>query len=121
MWQIMRAYTLSILQKLAKSSKPIADKDIINWANEKVKKNTAHVYSLSRECFSFQLKSANKTTFLNSFQDQALNDSMVICDLIDAIKPGSIQYNLLKTTGTPEVCIYKKRSFFFAFVLINIY
>jgi hypothetical protein len=36
-WQIMRAYTLSILQELAKSSTPIADKDIIDWANEKVK------------------------------------------------------------------------------------
>ncbi len=36
-WQVMRAYTLSILQKLANSSTPIADKDIINWANEKVK------------------------------------------------------------------------------------
>lgn len=28
---------------------------------------------------------------------------MLICDLIDAIKPGSVQYNLLKTSGTPEV------------------
>jgi hypothetical protein len=35
----MRAYTLSILQKLANSSTPIADKDIINWANEKVEIN----------------------------------------------------------------------------------
>ena len=34
----MRAYTLSILQKLANSSTPIADKDIINWANDKVGK-----------------------------------------------------------------------------------
>ncbi|CAF3976727.1 unnamed protein product [Rotaria magnacalcarata] len=82
-WQIMRAYTLSILQKLANSSKPIADKDIINWANEK-------------------LQSTNKKTVLTSFQDQALSDSMLICDLIDAIKPGSVQYNLLKTSGTPE-------------------
>ncbi|CAF3809904.1 unnamed protein product [Rotaria socialis] len=85
-WQIMRAYTLSILQKLANSSKPIADKDIINWANEK-------------------LQSANKKTVLTSFQDQALSDSMLICDLIDAIKPGSVQYNLLKTSGTPEAKI----------------
>ena len=38
-WQIMRAYTLSILQKLAKSTTPIADKDIVNWANEKVNFN----------------------------------------------------------------------------------
>ena len=28
---------------------------------------------------------------------------MLICDLIDSIKPGSIQYNLLKTSGTAEV------------------
>ncbi|CAF1358466.1 unnamed protein product, partial [Adineta steineri] len=82
-WQIMRAYTLSILQKLAKSNTPIADKDIINWANDK-------------------LKNANKKTFLNSFQDQSLSDSMLICDLIDAIKPGSIQYHLLKTSGTAD-------------------
>ncbi|CAF3345767.1 unnamed protein product [Rotaria socialis] len=82
-WQIMRAYTLSILQKLAQSTTPIADKDIINWANQK-------------------LKSANKKTVLTNFQDHSLSDSMLICDLIDAIKPGSIQYNLLKTAGTPE-------------------
>ena len=35
-WQVMRAYTLSILQKLANSTTPMADKDIIHWANEKV-------------------------------------------------------------------------------------
>lgn len=44
-WQIMRAYTLSILQKLAKSTTPIADKDIINWANQKVR----YYYKLSFE------------------------------------------------------------------------
>ncbi len=31
---------------------------------------------------------------------------MLICDLIDAIKPGSIQYNLLKTSGTAEVFLF---------------
>jgi hypothetical protein len=94
-WQVMRAYTLSILQKLAKSSTPMADKDIINWANDK-------------------LKTANKKTFLNSFRDQTLSDSMLICDLIDAIKPGSIQYNLLKTSGTADVCHKKiEQNFYF--------
>ncbi|CAF5050285.1 unnamed protein product, partial [Rotaria socialis] len=58
-WQIMRAYTLSILQKLAQSTTPIADKDIINWANQK-------------------LKSANKKTVLTNFQDHSLSDSMLI-------------------------------------------
>lgn len=30
----MRAYTLSVLQKLAGSDKPIADAEIIAWVNE---------------------------------------------------------------------------------------
>ena len=39
---------------------------------------------------------------------------MLICDLIDAIKPGSIQYNLLKSSGTAEVnLILIKKSFRF--------
>ena len=33
-WQLMRAYTLSVLQKLAGSDKPIADAEIITWVNE---------------------------------------------------------------------------------------
>lgn len=103
-WQIMRAYTLSILQKLAKSSTPIADKDIVNWANEKVCPSISRRYSGSIVAVVlFQLKAANKKTFLNNFQDHSLSDSVLICDLIDAIKPGSIQYGLLKTAGTPEV------------------
>lgn len=65
-------------------------------------------------CIFIKLKSANKKTFLTSFQEQALNDSTLICDLIDAIKPGSIQYGLLKTSGTPEVYI----NLLFVFVLI---
>ncbi len=33
-WQLMRAYTLSVLQKLAGSDKPITDAEIIVWVNE---------------------------------------------------------------------------------------
>ena len=36
-WQTMRAYTLAILSKLADTGKPIADKDIVAWANAKVR------------------------------------------------------------------------------------
>ena len=34
---MMRAYTLKILQNLAQSDKPLEDKEIIAWVNEKVK------------------------------------------------------------------------------------
>ncbi|CAF1244299.1 unnamed protein product, partial [Didymodactylos carnosus] len=76
-WQIMRAYTLSLLTKLAGTKTPIADREIIEWANKK-------------------LQNGNKTRFLNTFQDSDLSDAKLLCDLIDAIKPGSIQYELLK-------------------------
>jgi len=49
-WQVMRAYTLSILQKLAKSSTPIADKDIINWANDKVKSINRSLKEIDDDC-----------------------------------------------------------------------
>ena len=39
-WQLMRAYTLSVLQKLAGSAKPIEDKEIIEWANHTVTSRT---------------------------------------------------------------------------------
>ena len=32
-WQLMRAYTVSVLQKLAGSDQPIKDQDIVDWAN----------------------------------------------------------------------------------------
>ena len=51
-WQIMRAYTLSILQKLAKATTPIADKDIINWVNEKVRHALSRPHRLLTLSFS---------------------------------------------------------------------
>lgn len=44
-WQLMRAYTLSVLQKLAGSAKPIEDKEIIEWANKTVCQFMVHCNS----------------------------------------------------------------------------
>lgn len=82
-WQLMRAYTLAMLDKITGQGHPIVENGIIEWTNNK-------------------LKSAGKKTFINSFQDPVISDSRVICDLIDAIKPGSIRYDLLKTENTYE-------------------
>jgi len=35
-WQLMKAYTLSILTRLAGTGHPIVDKEIVEWANDKV-------------------------------------------------------------------------------------
>lgn len=83
-WQLMRAYTLTILSKLAQSGNPIVEKEIVQWANKK-------------------LSSAGKTSSIKSFQDSSIATGKQVIDLIDAIKPGSINYELVKDSGTPEV------------------
>ena len=80
-WQLMRAYTLSILSQLTNTGKPIAEKEIIDWSNTK-------------------LRQANKSTKITSFQDSGIRDGRVVIDLIDSIKPGTINYDLVKTTGS---------------------
>jgi len=82
-WQLMRAYTLAMLDKIAGQGHPVVENGIIEWTNNK-------------------LKAAGKKTFITSFSDPSISDSRVICDLIDSIKPGSIGYELLKSESTVE-------------------
>ncbi|XP_017782182.1 PREDICTED: plastin-2 isoform X2 [Nicrophorus vespilloides] len=82
-WQLMRAYTLSVLTQLAKSGNPIVEKEIVQWVNKK-------------------LSDANKKSSIKSFQDSSIADATVVIDLIDSIKPGAINYDLIKTGGSVE-------------------
>ncbi|XP_063220172.1 plastin-1 [Bacillus rossius redtenbacheri] len=82
-WQLMRAYTLSVLTQLAKTGSPIVEKEIVQWVNSR-------------------LASANKKSSLKSFQDPSIADARVVIDLIDAIRPGTINYDLIKDGGSEE-------------------
>ena len=35
-WQLMRAYTLSLLAKLSPDGSPIVESEIVSWANERL-------------------------------------------------------------------------------------
>ncbi|GAB1601285.1 plastin-1-like [Argonauta hians] len=79
-WQLMRAYTLMVFRKLATntdqaSGKDIGEKDILGWANDK-------------------LRSASSST-VSGFSDPKLSDSCAILNLIDAIRPKSINYEFV--------------------------
>ncbi|XP_064086378.1 plastin-2-like isoform X1 [Macrobrachium nipponense] len=82
-WQLMRAYTLSILTQLADSGSPIVEAEIITWVNTK-------------------LGEAGKTSSIRSFQDSSLKNALAVIDLVDAIKPGTINYDLVKNSGEEE-------------------
>ncbi|GFY61016.1 plastin-1 [Trichonephila inaurata madagascariensis] len=82
-WQLMRAYTLTILTQLANTGHPVVEKEIVEWVNNK-------------------LKEAGKDTSIRSFQDQSVSTALPIIDLIDAIQPGSINYSQVLNCDAPE-------------------
>uniref|UniRef100_A0A3Q2NPS1 Lymphocyte cytosolic protein 1 (L-plastin) n=1 Tax=Fundulus heteroclitus TaxID=8078 RepID=A0A3Q2NPS1_FUNHE len=81
LWQLMRRYTLNILEDLGDGQK-VVDDTIVSWVNG-------------------TLTNAGKGT-ISSFKDMSISSSMPVLDLIDAIQPGSIRYDLLKTEDLTE-------------------
>ncbi|KAI7693979.1 hypothetical protein SSS_05477 [Sarcoptes scabiei] len=84
-WQLMRAYTLRILSQLTNdgSQSSIVENEIIDWTNKK-------------------LKEAGKSSMIKNFQDPSISTAIPVIDLIDAIKPTSINYSQILTGQTPE-------------------
>jgi len=87
-WQLMRAYTLSLLSKLNEDGTPIVESEIIAWANSK-------------------LVEAGKSSSIKHFQDKANRTALPIIDLIDSINKGAIDYSVVKTGSklTGEDCL----------------
>uniref|UniRef100_A0A8D0D664 Lymphocyte cytosolic protein 1 (L-plastin) n=1 Tax=Sander lucioperca TaxID=283035 RepID=A0A8D0D664_SANLU len=81
LWQLMRRYTLNILEDLGDGQK-VTDDTIVSWVND-------------------TLTHAEKPK-ISSFKDWSISSSMPVLDLIDAIQPGSIRYDLLKTEDLTE-------------------
>ena len=73
-WQLMRAYTLSLLSQLNSDNTPIVESEIITWANNKLEE---------------------KSVAIKHFQDKTNKTAMPIIHLIDVIKPGVIDYSIV--------------------------
>ncbi|TPP56588.1 Plastin-3 [Fasciola gigantica] len=91
LWQLMKAYTLSLLSRLTrvqtkntvgKPSKVLtltAEDEIISWANEKMK----------------QAGKSSRISLAHGFSDPNLVSGITVIDLIDAIRPGMVDYNVV--------------------------
>lgn len=90
----MRAYSLAVLAQCTQNGILATDKEIIRWVNEK-------------------LSSAKKSTQIRSFQDSTIANSLAILDLIDAIKPGVINYDVVTKGRTEKVILVKICIIFF--------
>merc|ERR1719402_1289753 len=75
-WQLMKAYTLSLLSQLNSDGTPIVESEIIVWANNK-------------------LTEAGKNISIRSFQDKSIKTALPILHLIDVIKPGAIDWSVI--------------------------
>lgn len=69
-WQLMRAYTLSLLNELGGDGNKLSDRDIVNWFND---------------------KTGSK---INSFKNSGLEDSLKFQSLLRAIDPSVEMENL---------------------------
>ncbi|TKS83505.1 Plastin-3 T-plastin [Collichthys lucidus] len=81
-WQLMRRYTLNVLEELGDGQK-VNDDIIVKWVNQ-------------------TLAEAGKSTKISSFKDKEISSSLAVLELIDAIQPGSINYELIKTGSLSE-------------------
>lgn len=75
-WQMMREHIIQTLKSLSKDGVDITDNDLIAWANSAV-------------------KASGKKTSMSSFKDPALRTSHFFLDLLNAIKPGIVNYDLV--------------------------
>uniref|UniRef100_A0A3B4A4M0 Plastin-3 n=1 Tax=Periophthalmus magnuspinnatus TaxID=409849 RepID=A0A3B4A4M0_9GOBI len=82
MWQIMRRYTLKVLENLGCGQK-VDDNIIVEWVNK-------------------TLADAGKSSKITSFKDKEISTSLAVVELIDAIQPGSINFDLVKTGSLSE-------------------
>lgn len=85
-WQLMQAYTMSILSRLAqvdRNGKPVDEAKIVEWVNNK-------------------LKASGKSSSIRGFNDPSISTALPVIDLVDAIKAGSIDYTSVLTGGGAE-------------------
>jgi len=84
-WQLMRSYTLNMLSSLpqCQDTGKVVEGEIIKWVNDK-------------------LSSAEKASSITNFQDSSISTGLPLIDLIDAIKPGCINYDLVQPPDSEE-------------------
>lgn len=84
-WQLMRAHSLKILTDLTGQDKPITDSEILEWTNNKIS------------------ESSDKPATITSFKDPSLATSLTILQVIEAIKPSSVNWdNVVMKPQTEE-------------------
>ena len=82
-WQLMRLSINQTLASISKTGKGVTDMEICKWAQE-------------------QVKASGKTSTMRSFKDPSLSNGVFFLDLLNAIKPGYVDYSLVNQGNSDE-------------------
>jgi len=76
----MRLSIYKTLSSLTKTGRPPTDQDLLRWANDTVRSRSA---------------ATPNSPPLRSFKDPALSSAVFFLDLLDALRPGIVDYSLV--------------------------
>jgi len=82
LWQLMRFHVFSVLTKAGGGQK-ITDQQLLDWANNKV-------------------AGGGKGGKISSFHDPSLKDGVFLINLVDAVKPGSVEFSCVEKGGSAK-------------------
>lgn len=82
-WQIMRRNIVLTLKSLSHNGRELSDSDILRWAKEKVAKG-------------------GKSTTVRSFSDPSIANGIFLLDVLNGLKPGYVDYDLVTPGHTEE-------------------
>lgn len=83
LWQLMRYNMLHLLRTLKYKGKEVSDADILEWANGKV-------------------KASGKKNRIESFKDKSLSSGVFFLDLLSAVEPRVVNWQLVTKGETDE-------------------
>ncbi|KAL7415132.1 calponin homology domain-containing protein [Mrakia frigida] len=84
-WQLMRLNIDKTLASLSRNGKGVTDTEIVKWANETV-------------------KNSGKTSSMRSLKDATLRNGHFFLDLVDSLRPGIVDQNLVEPGRDDDEC-----------------
>ncbi|KAK1921741.1 putative Fimbrin [Papiliotrema laurentii] len=82
-WQLMRISINQTLASISKDGKGVTDQEMVRWANDTVKKG-------------------GKSSTMRSFKDLSLSNAVFFLDLLNAVRPGIVDYSLVNNGTSDE-------------------
>ncbi|GMG39825.1 unnamed protein product [Ambrosiozyma monospora] len=82
-WQLMRRNINITLSQLSTSGRELSDADLLKWANAQVAKG-------------------GKSSTVRSFKDSSLATGIFLLDVLNGLKPGYVDYDLVTRGATEE-------------------